>query len=891
MKRTLVVVMVVACGSSPTAPTTPMRPPEPPPVAEGPPPTPPELRLPDLAKPSHEQVDLVLDPKSEDFTGRITTQLEVTRPTRVLWLNALEITVDDASITIGGQRIAAKAITPKKAYLGLVFASELPAGKGTLDIKYRGKMHRNDGDGIYTAQEAGDWYVFTQFEATDARQAFPCFDEPSYKIPWQLTIHTNKPLVALSNTPVESETDEPNGMKAVKFAETKPLPSYLVAFAVGPFEAIDAGKTQSGVPIRIVVPKGRTADAAYPVKSTKRILDALEDYFGSPYPYPKLDALAVSVFNAGAMENPGLITYREEIILTKPEDMRRDKEREYATVAAHEMAHQWFGDEVTLAWWDDTWLNESFASWMEVKVMTKLEPSWQLDVDMVAAKARVMAADSLDTARMIRQPIVTADDILNSFDGITYGKGQAVLTMLENTIGTDVWQKGVRGYIAKHAFANATYDDFVTAMSEAAGKDERPLFDAFVKQSGVPLVSVELSCAKGAAPKLVLEQRRYAPTGSSIDPKRTWQLPMCVKWGAGTATGRDCTLLTAATGELPLSAKTCPTWVLPNENELGYYRFSPKGKLLDNLLANTRKLSLGERVGLIGDVNALVGNGEAPIGEALQLVADLAKDKSRHIVDQSIGITSQIDELVSDKQRPNYERFIKKMYAARARELGFQTRPGDDDNTKELRAKVLALVGGVGKDAEVAKQASTLVWKWFDDHKAIDPSLVATTLGIAARVGDQKLWDRMHQEAAKSTDRDERARMLAAMGHFSDPKLVEESMTLFLGNEFDIREAAGLLQQGFQIRTSRPIAYEFVKTHFDDIVAKLPVQFRPYMAFILVSMCDDAKKPEFESFFKPRIDKFDGGPRAMAQAEEQLHVCSAARKAEAPGVEAFLKNQ
>ncbi|HEV7557541.1 MAG TPA: ERAP1-like C-terminal domain-containing protein, partial [Kofleriaceae bacterium] len=199
--------------------------------------------------------------------------------------------------------------------------------------------------------------------------------------------------------------------------------------------------------------------------------------------------------------------------------------------------------------------------------------------------------------------------------------------------------------------------------------------------------------------------------------------------------------------------------------------------------------------------------------------------------------------------------------------------------------------GGIGKDPEISKQASTLVWKWFDDHKAIDPALVAATLGIAARVGDQKLWDRMHQEASKSTDRDERGRMLAAMGLFVDPKLVEESMMLFLGKEFDIREAAGLLQQGFQNRTSRPIAYEFVKTHFDDIVAKLPVQFRPYMAFIIVSMCDDAKKPEFESFFKPRIEKFDGGPRAMAQAEEQLHVCSAGRKAEAPGVEAFLKNQ
>ena len=514
-------------------------------------------------------------------------------------------------------------------------------------------------------------------------------------------------------------------MKATRFAETKPLPSYLVAFAVGPFEAVDAGKTRSGAPIRIVVPKGRTGDVAYPVKSTKRILDALEDYFGTPYPYPKLDMLAVSVFNAGAMENPGLITYppgaaRDQARGHDPQprgslrDHRRPRDgapvvrrRGHARVVGRHVAERVIRDA--------GWRPRSSVSW---------SPTWDGDVELVAVRSGVMGQDSLDSARQIRQPIVTANDIANAFDGITYEKGEAVLTMIERAMTPAVFQQGVRTYLAKHAFGNATYEDFVAAMTEAAGKDEKPLFDAFVLQSGVPLVSVTLACAKGAPPTLQLAQRRYKPTGSEIDPKRTWQIPMCVRWGAGGKTGRDCTTLAAATGELALSAPSCPNWVLPNEGELGYYRTLPEGKLLDQLLAHTKALTMPERVGLIGDLEALVNSGDVAPGVALKLVADLSKDKSRHLVDASIGIVAGIDDMVPDALRPNYERLIKKLYQARARELGWHAKPGEDDNTKQLRPQLLGLVANLGRDPELIKQATELAWKWLDDHKAIQPELV-----------------------------------------------------------------------------------------------------------------------------------------------------------------------
>ena len=832
----------------------------------------------------------MIDPASEDFTGHVAIELDVLAPTKVLWLNADEIAVDEAVVTASGRRLAATPITPRKDYLGLRLATELPAGKATITIQYRGKSHHDDIRGLYTLKERDDWYAFTQFENTDARRAFPCFDEPSYKIPWRVTIHARKPLVVLANTPVDGETDEPNGMKAVRFAETQPLPSYLVAFAVGPFEAVDAGKTRTGAPIRIVVPKGRTGDIDYAVHNTKRILDALEDYFGTPYPYPKLDALAVPA-KGGSMENPGLIAYRQGILVVKPEDMTQESKRTFVSVSAHEMAHQWFGDMVTMAWWDDTWLNESFASWMAAKVTRVVEPHWDSDVWDVEVRSRVMGDDSLDSARQILQPIETANDIENAFDDITYEKGQAVLTMIERQVTPAVFQKGVRAYLAAHARGNAAYDDFVRAMTEASGADQKPMFDSFVTQSGVPLVSVKLVCAKGDRPKLVAAQRRYRPIGSKIDPHRTWTLPMCVRWSAGNVTGHDCAVVTGETGDLPLSATICPDWVLPNDGELGYYRALPEGKLLGQLLAHAKSLTLAERVGLVGDLNGLVDSGEVPADVSLQLVADLAKDGSRYLVGKSIGIVVGINEMFDDKLRPNYERFVNKLFAARAKAIGWRSRAGEDDNAKQLRPQLLAVVATHGRDKALIAQATALTWKWLDDHKAIQPELVKATLEIAARYGDQALFDRMHADAKATHDRDVRSPLLGAMRQFQDPKIVEQAWAIALSDEFESREAFRFVYAGYDDPRLREAAYAFIKAHFDEVANKLPSSWRVGVAYAFSRLCDKARKPEIEAFFKARVEAFEGGPRLYQQELEQLELCDARKRARTPGVEAFLKTQ
>ncbi len=884
-------VVAVGCGAASSKPAAP--PPGPVPIAAKPAaadPTPPAFRLPTTAHPVRYQVDLTIDPTNDDFAGTITSEIEFTSASSVLWLNASEITIDSAMLTVGTEQLPGRVIAVPKNFVGLAFPHSV-SGHASLAIKYRGKAHPDDGDGIYRAKEADEWYAFTQFENTSARQAFPCFDEPSFKVPWQITIHTKKELVAVSNTPSTGETDEPNGMKAVHFAETPALPSYLVAFAVGPFDLVDAGKTAGGTPIRIVVPRGRSADAAYPAQVTKPLLELLEEYFGIPYPFAKLDIVAVSVFNAGAMENAGLITFRQSFVLVKPGELTLGRQQAYATVAAHEMSHMWFGDYVTMAWWDDTWLNESFAEWMMSKIVEQWKPEWKLDVDAVETRSGIMGQDSLDTARAIRQDVKSDDDITNSFDGITYQKGEAVLNMVEHSVGPDAFKKGVRAYLAKHARGNATYSDFVGAMTEAVGKDLHPLFDSFVLQSGVPSISFELSCAKGATPSVKLEQHRYKPIGSKIDPNRTWHAPVCMKWGAGATTGTDCVTLDDSKAEVPLTAKSCPDWLVPDDAGIGYYRSMLRGDLLERLLKPHKGVTLNDRVGLIGDVTAAVASGDAQNGLALQLVQQLSKDNDRHIVDQSIAIVAGIVEMVPDNLRANYERFINKLYRARAHEFGWLSKPTDREDVKELRPQLLALVSNEGKDPDLIKQATTLAWKWLDDHKAITPEMTGTVLRVAGRFGDQKLFERLHADAKKTQDREERGRLLGAMSAFADPAIVKQVLAIMLTDEFELRDSVGLLEGGLQDPKTRPIALGFARDHFDEIAAKLPAPYRAYMAYMFVAVCDEDKRAEIEASFTDRVSKFDGGPRVMAQAMESLSLCAAGRKAQTPGVVAFLKLQ
>ncbi len=891
---------LVACSAPAAKPTTPPPPKaEQPPTAVAPPattPTPPGLRLPAGVRPTRYALDLTIVPTADTFAGHASIGLAIDAPTQVIWLHGVDLTIKTASIKTATATLAARVIAPtpktkdNDEYIGFVVDSPI-SGTAELAIDYAGKIYSKDSDGIYRIEDRGNWYVYTQFEATDARRAFPSFDEPSFKVPVQLTLHVKSDQVAVANAPMTEQHDDGNGMKTVAFAPTKPLPTYLIALAVGPFDIVDGGVAgKNKTPLRIITPKGRAEEAAYATKETPRIVDALETYFGVPYPYEKLDQIAVPRTSGGAMENAGLITYGMPLLLIPSNEETIARKRRFLNVAAHEIAHHWFGDLVTLAWWNDIWLNESFASWMEDKVTMQLEPSWGIDVSVVQGRSNAMDGDRLATARKIRQPITSKHDIASAFDGITYGKGAAMITMLEHWIGADKLRAGLQLYMEKHAYGIATTADFLAAVSAKAGTDVSPVFSSFLDQVGTPLVTAELQCT-GKAPKLLLSQQRYLPLGSTATADETWNLPVCVRYPTAKGDVHACTVLTAPKGELALEGTTCPSWVLANDGELGYYRVHYQGDMLAKLLA-AKTLTMPERVGLLGDLSALVESGHVPVGKALERVPALAKDQNRHITSAMMELMSFISgESVPNELRPNRARFVRKLLGSRARAIGWASVKGESDDQRLMRPSLLQAVAITGEDREFIETAKKLTDKWLADHKAVDPDLVSLVLRTAARNGDRALFDRFRAAAKTEKERKDKNLLIGAMGGFRDPAIVKVAMEIVLTDELEARDALGLVWGPLREPETRELGYQFLKTNLDALLAKLPRDYGAYFVGMGISFCDEAHRDDSASFFKDRAPTYPGGPRALAQMIEQTDLCIARRAAWKPSIVEFLRKQ
>ena len=855
----------------------------------------PKLRLGDDVRPVRYRLDLTIVPQQDTFTGKIEIDLEVRKPVDVIWLNARDLTVDTAELTAGGRTVPAKAQTSGTQFAGFAVPSAIPAGPAQLRIEYHGAFNKIGSDGLFKEQDDGTWYVYTQFESIDARKAFPCFDEPSFKTPWQLTLHVNKSDTAVSNTPVQSETGEPDGRKKVVFAETKPLPSYLVALGVGPFDFVDAGKTgKNHTALRMITPKGKAAQAKYAAEVTGPLLAELENYFGVPYPYEKLDLLSVPLFG-GAMENPGLITCAQSLMLRDPAQDSIGRQRSYASVVAHEMAHQWFGDLVTTAWWNDIWLNEAFASWMDSKILRKWKPEWNTVIDEQNIRMGAMGGDVLVSARKIRQPIESNDDIANAFDGITYSKGEAVIGMFENWMGEEAFRRGVQQYIRQYAWRNATAGDFLDSLSSAGNQPVGRAFSTFLDQAGVPLVSVSLNCGAAGA-SLHLTQKRALPLGSPGATQQTWQVPVCARYGDGDASHRECTLLTEASMDWKLAeAKSCPTWVEANADGKGYYRTRYEGDLLNKLLAGgAPHLSASERVTALGDVDALTAMGEIKSGDALGLALEFTNDPVRQVVESTVGVVAGLhDYMVPQELRPNYARLVNKAFGARARELGWKAKPGESDETRLLRSSIVPLVALWGGDGSLAAEARQLAGTWIADRTGVDPEILGSVLNVAARTGDEAFFKQLPAALARTEDRHQRDLILGAMGSSSNPQIARDTMQLALKPDFDLRESINLLFGPMGVPETRSIPFEFVKAHYDALVGRIPAGstfgFGEFLPFVGGAFCDEKSAEEVKAFFEPKVDRFPGTKRNLAQALEGIRICTAYRAAQQDSVAEFLK--
>jgi alanyl aminopeptidase len=852
---------------------------------------PPKLRLDGSAQPSSYALDLTIVPGRDTFRGIVDINLEVRTPARVIWLNAAGLQIQEATFRPeSGAALPAKPTPGGDQFLGFAFDRAI-SGRGTLHIAYQGKITRSSNAGVFQLQEDREWYVYSQFEPTDARRAFPCFDEPNFKVPWQITLHVPKDDLALSNTPVQSEASEPQGMKTVRFKPSPPLPSYLVAFAVGPFDVVDAGRV-GPTPLRVIVPKGKSANAADAAAAIPQLLKLLEDYFGIPFPYEKLDSIVMPISDF-AMENAGLITYAESSLLADPASETIDHKRELAGLCAHEMSHQWFGDLVTTAWWNDTWLNEAFATWMERKIPGEWKPEWHLDVSMVNARVGAIRSDDLASAREIRQPIESNDDIANAFDDITYEKGGAVIEMFEHWIGEAKFRAGVQAYLKQHAWGNATASDFEAAMSSAAGKNLAPAFNSFLDQAGVPEVSVALKC--GARSYLAVSQKRSLPIGSQAKPQ-TWQIPVCVAFEADGVVHHQCSLLSDPKGEIELTgARTCPEWVQPNDGETGYYQAVYEGDLLKNLLADHgSRLSVAERVGVLGDVDSLAGEGEVSAQVALALVPEFSSDPDWHVVQTAANIAGLLKgESVPSNLRDKGARFIRQQFGDRALELGWTAKPGESDDTSLLRQKLVPFVASAGEKKELIDDAEKLAREWLTTRRGISPDMLESTLRVAAEFGNRDLFNSLQTAIMDERDHHVREILLEALGAFRNPELARPALDLLLSNEIDVRESFYPLLFGpISFLDTRDIPFEFVKQHLDVLLKRLPREIAEDYAAMLPGVggtfCDTKQRNDLNSFFADRVKDYNGGPRTLAQTLEGIDLCIAARKSLGPELAQFL---
>ena len=854
------------------------------------------IRLPRTFRPAAQRIWLTVVPSAAGFSGRTEIDGTLDSSTDVIWLNADVLELGAVVARVGTEEVPAEPVVRGDERVALRFPHPLPAGPVTIRLEFRGTQFTQEDSGIFHQQSGSDWYSFTQFEETDARRAFPCVDEPAAKIPWELTLRVPVTLTAVSNTPVASETAATEEMKDVRFRQTRPLPSYLVAFGVGPFEikeARTAGKKR--VPVRIIAPRGRAHEAAWAARVSPEILEGLEDYFGIAYPYEKLDVLAIPfTVQFGAMENVGLVTFRESLVLTRPEKDRVERRRAYATVAAHEFAHQWFGDLVTAAWWDDIWLNEAFATWMETKVIERWAPAWGMAAQRVEHRNEAAETDALVSTRVIRQPVHSYNDVKNAFDSITYQKGAAVLRMFEQWVGAETFRRGIQAYLRVHADGNATAGDFLASISAAAGRDVAPAFATFLDHPGIPRVQASMRCGPQGA-FLELSQDRWLPAGSTGDRAATWQIPVCTRWSTRGKEQSRCVLLDGHRAEVKLEERRCPDWVLPNAGYAGYYhlQLDPAWR---TRLVRAANLDDAEKVGLLGDTDALVRGGAFPRGEGLHLAARYAGAREHHVLEAAIKLATVREDFLSGRLGPAYAAWVRRVFGPHARALGLRARPAEDEEVQLTRPKLTEFVARRGEDPRLIAEARTLAESWLSRPRAVAPEMVSPVLMIAGHFGGRDLHTALEQRLDRTTDLDIRDWLLGGMAGTRVPELLDENVAIATSGRLDPREISRLLtgnkyrdvEPPLDSTIGRARTMAGIDRSWDTLVALMPRGGLSRFFALASQSCSADERAEAERVFGPRVKSVLGGPRRFALALENLDLCVAERAREVPELERFF---
>ncbi len=840
-------------------------------------------RLPENARPEHYALHLTPDLKAATFTGQETIDLLLATPSTTVTLNALELTI--ASVTAFGQS-AKISFDVAKQQATFAFAKPLPAGKVTLAIQYSGILNdklrgfylsktRDSADG----KEKGRSYAVTQFESTDARRAFPSFDEPALKATYDISLTVDKGDVVISNTNEIKDEKAPAAADGaekhtVSFATTPRMSTYLVAFLVGDFQCSKG--SSDGTPIRVCATPDKVKMTRFALGEAEKTLHYYNGYFGIRYPMPKLDMIAIPDFEAGAMENFGCITYRETGLLVE-DDAGTDAKKNVTVDVMHEMAHQWFGDMVTMQWWDNIWLNEGFATWMEGKAAQHFHPDWDFDQDTAESLDGVLSSDSRANTRTIRATADTPAEINEMFDGITYEKGGAVINMVENYLGEEVFRQGVHNYLAAHLYANATAEDFWNAQTANSHLPVDKIMSSFIDQPGVPLVTLT-PVAAGAVGET---QTRFFALGENPSSRSTWTLPLCFK----TAGAPQCSLVTSATQgvAVPVGA-AMPFYV--NARAKGYFRTAYTPAETAAITASIEsKFTPEERIDFVGDRWAAVQSGSGSVGEYLDLALALKSDPSVSVLDSALGKVDRIDSrIASTDDSTRLHALLLKRYTPVYAALGPHTK--DETNAHMQQRALFFHLLGIAGDPAVLQQSIDITRSIFSGKEPPDPALNDIAVQLTAKNGTPTFYDAMQRVAGNSQNPALQEEALALLAIFEDPALVKRTLDFATSGEVRNQDSWQLIAALLANSSTRTQAWDYVRANWDKVHAQLTASSGQRIVSATGSFCTVAERDQAKQFFATH--PVENSERTQQQAYDASTSCIQVRNVQEPKLKQWL---
>jgi aminopeptidase N len=801
-------------------------------------------QLPRQVVPRHYSISLSPNAQAQSFEGTETIEVDVREPTRRIVLNALELDVSGARLE-APDLPADIAFEPKQQQLILSFPQTVGAGLHRLKLDFRGKINSTP-QGLfatrYQAPGGQQKLLFcTQMEPTDARRVFPVWDEPAFRSTFELTVQVPEAFTAISNTPAKREQRLDNGLKRVEFEATPPMASYLVVLCAGEFETLsdDAG----GVRIRVVATEGKKNQGRHALEALKKLLPYYADYFGQTYPLPKLDLIAVPGGLRGAMENWGGITFNEAILLFDPERSSQRTKEYVFSILAHEVAHQWFGNLVTMAWWDDLWLNEGFATWMQTKATDHFNPAWQLWPRADRSKQEAMDVDARRTTHPIQQPVRDPAEAARAFDPITYAKAAAIIRMLEAYVGEETFRAGVRRYMADHRFGNATTNDLWAGLEQASGSPIRSVAARWIEQPGLPVITLRSECRRNRR-WLDLAQARFAIDDPAAPPLR-WPVPITF-FELGDPSVH--TYLLKEPGA-EVRGGSCAAPVLLNAHNTGYYRVQYAPADRETLLRQFPQLPADARLSLLDDTWALVYADRTHAGDYLGLL-DLSKNETDLSVwEQVTGTLAEIDRLQRGLPgRERYRDFARTLLRPAHERLGWDAKPGEAETEALLRVSLLSALGHLGDEAVVA-EARRRFAAFLSAETSLAPNLRATVFGIVGRYADPNVYRQLHELARKTDSIEQKQLLYGAMAAAQDANLARETLDLALTDELEPNLAASLVPKVANDGEQPELAWDFLKAHPQAVLGKVSLfgRFR-YMASMASAFNDRAQAGELIRF-------------------------------------------